>query len=118
MCGLFFTTTKDLLPGSEKILRMRGNDEFSSIKYLKTRFEHSRLAITGVANGSQPFQVEDTIAIVNGQIYNFNELIETYNLSCKTSSDCEVLHLLYCKLGERAFSLIEGMYAFILLDKN
>jgi asparagine synthase (glutamine-hydrolysing) len=118
MCGLYFTNELNIRDDTEMILRLRGDDEYNSVSHLNSRLYHSRLSITGVENGSQPFVDNHIISMVNGQIYNYKKLIKDYKLNANTSSDCEVLHLLYLKFGERAFSLIEGMYAFILLDKR
>ena len=56
--------------------------------------------------------------IYNGEIYNFQELKEKYKISTFSNSDTEVLLELFVKTGEKIFNEINGIYAFILFDKN
>lgn len=79
-------------------------------------------------HGDQPFTLEYTgpdgikhiiVAMTNGEIYNFNELIHKYELDVKSHSDCEVIPHLFHKLGiERMMREILGEFAFIISDMN
>ena len=73
--------------------------------------------------GDQPFKLETgekTIwAICNGEIYNYKDLIEKYNLThtLTSGSDCEILPHLYNKIGiDNMCKELEGEYAFIIVD--
>ena len=73
--------------------------------------------------GDQPFKVETgerTIwALCNGEIYNYKHLINKYNLTLSSGSDCEILPHLYNKIGiDNMCKELEGEYAFIILDIN
>lgn len=96
--------------------------------------------------GDQPFVLEceargtrRTIYVMcNGEIYNFHELIERYDLECKSGSDCEVdsiahaaylrssfslkpyaqvIPLLFARLGfAELVTVLEGEFAFSILE--
>lgn len=119
MCGLFFSTNSETV-NCEKLLRQmysRGPDNQGVIFEKNNIIAHSRLAITGVDNGGQPFVYSKFIAVCNGEIYNYKELIMRYDLKPKTESDCEVIPLLFEKFGAEKFHELDGMYAFIIYDK-
>ena len=48
--------------------------------------------------------------IFNGEIYNYKELINQYNLKVKTESDTEVIILMYEKLGHKCLDKFNGMF--------
>jgi len=84
-----------------------------------------RLSIVDKENGSQPFIIKHpslpyiSVLMCNGEIYNYKELIETYNLPIQSQSDCEVIVHLYHKLGmETTINLLRGEYAFVIVDFN
>lgn len=56
--------------------------------------------------------------IYNGEIYNFQELKEKYKISTYSNSDTEVLIELFAKKEEKIFNEINGIYAFIIFDKD
>ena len=44
----------------------------------------------------QPFVENDTLLMMcNGQIWNFQQIREKFDLECKSQSDCEVILKLY-----------------------
>jgi len=81
-----------------------------------------RLAIIDVPGGHQPMANEDgSIWVVfNGEIYNHRQLRErleaTGQHTFKTHSDTEVLVHLYEDLGRGLLGLLEGMFAFCVVD--
>ncbi|EHK99179.1 putative asparagine synthetase [Glarea lozoyensis 74030] len=83
---------------------------------------HERLSIVGVDSGAQPItNQDDTIALaVNGEIYNHRlirkGLKTTYHF--KTHSDCEVIIPLYMQYGIDAPKHLDGMFSFVLYDKE
>ena len=71
-----------------------------------------RLAIVGVQHGMQPFFKDQVYLLCNGEIYNHLTLTDT---ACK--SDCEVILDLYLSKGiEHVLSVIDGEFAFVILD--
>ena len=80
-----------------------------------------RLAINGygMTTSSQPISIENCILICNGEIYNWKEINENLGITSSTGSDCEVIIHLYKKFGIKgALQYIEGVYAFVLYDKQ
>lgn len=131
MCGIFslLNIDKDTLsPFSSEFINkefMKGmgrGPEHSVINYygLKTIFGFHRLAINGLDKGSnQPIENDDIKIICNGEIYNYKELYEILGIEPNTHSDCEVIIHLYKRFGiERTLQILDGVFAFVLLDYN
>ena len=82
---------------------------------------HERLAIVDPASGAQPLYANDgdLVLAVNGEIYNHKALEAglTSDYEFKTASDCEVLLPLYEERGIDFIGDLNGIYAFILLDR-
>lgn len=140
MCGIFgllnyngyYLTNTDIENSFSKGVK-RG-PEVSLLKEasLRTRFGFHRLAINGINEVSnQPITIGNIVLICNGEIYNYKELKThltsnfTNNSDCEddfefdTQSDCEIIIHLYVRYGmEATLNMIDGEFAFILLDKN
>lgn len=78
---------------------------------------HARLSIIDLNTGWQPLHAAGSTIIGNGEIYNYIELAEEFQLKDKlvTGSDFEPLLHIYAQEGERAFDRLRGMYAFCLI---
>ena len=78
---------------------------------------HARLSIIDLNTGWQPLHAAGSTIIGNGEIYNYVELAEEFQLQRElaTGSDYEPLLHIYAKEGERAFDRLRGMYAFCLV---
>ncbi|MBC7770471.1 MAG: asparagine synthase (glutamine-hydrolyzing) [Phycisphaerales bacterium] len=81
---------------------------------------HARLSIIDLEGGWQPLHAAGSTIIGNGEIYNYLELAEEYQLKGKlsTGSDFEPLLHIYAQEGERAFDRLRGMYAFCLIGAD
>jgi asparagine synthase (glutamine-hydrolysing) len=82
-----------------------------------------RLAIIDVAGGNQPIFNEDrTVAVVlNGEIYNFEQLRERLirgGHRFSSRADTEVLVHLYEEYGEEMVTHLRGMFAFAIWDRR
>jgi len=103
-------------------LSHRGPDSSVFTKIDNVFIGFHRLAILETNfNGLQPYMIDNTVLITNGEIYNYKELIEEYNLDIKNDCDCLVLLHLYKKLSEDEFinvlkTKIKAEYAFIIFD--
>ena len=77
-----------------------------------------RLAINGLDESSmQPITINNITIICNGEIYNFKQLYKSFNIVPKTNCDCEVIIHLYNLFGiEITLKLLDGVFAFVLLD--
>ena len=78
---------------------------------------HARLSIIDLEGGWQPLHAAGSTIIGNGEIYNYVELTEEFQLGPKlnTGSDFEPLLHIYAQEGEKAFDRLRGMYAFCLI---
>ena len=77
-----------------------------------------RLAINDVsANGDQPMNVNGTLLMCNGEIYNWKELMKKYKLELKSGSDCEIIaHLFNMGLSmKEILTQLDGVFAFVIL---
>jgi len=100
-------------------------DNQTGIEQLKNKFDlffgHRRLSIIDLSmQGAQPMTKGNLVIIFNGEIYNYLELkSELKGLDCQfeTNTDTEVVLNLYEKLGEKAFSKMNGMWALAIYDK-
>ena len=81
-------------------------------------FGFHRLAINGLnVQSDQPLQHKNLTLICNGEIYNYKELYSILNIEPTTQSDCEVILHLYERFGiENTLQLLDGVFAFILID--
>jgi len=85
---------------------------------------HRRLSIIDLSKGGhQPMgdHLNNVIISFNGEIYNFIELKEELKLKGYTfnsSSDTEVLIYAYIEWGLDFLNKLNGMFAFVLLDKR
>jgi asparagine synthase (glutamine-hydrolysing) len=125
MCGIFsLLNNAEQIPLKfieEQFKKGKGRGPESSI--LKTvmvsaLFGFHRLAINGLNQESnQPIIIGDIGIICNGEIYNYKELYKIMNVKPKTDSDCEVIIHMYKKYGiEQTLSMLDGVFAFILID--
>ena len=81
---------------------------------------HRRLSIMDPAGGDQPIFNEDrsSAIVANGEIYNFPELrekLQDYH-SFSTGNDSEVILHLFEDLGKSAVHLLDGMFAFAIVE--
>lgn len=142
MCGIFALFINDTKSVSEEIIKRN----FDKIQYRgpdNSKLEHivntpnlnvpksqqpcvqhqwygfHRLAINGLnPESDQPLVEDDVMVICNGEIYNHENLNNTYGFTPKTQSDCEVLLHLYKKFGTDFVNLLDGVFSFILYDKK
>jgi asparagine synthase (glutamine-hydrolysing) len=95
--------------------------EFSTLNtYNNVCIGFHRLAINGLNNKSnQPFEIDNTVMVCNGEIYNFKQLALENSIELTTDSDCEIIIHLYLMFGiEYTLSLLDGVFAIIIYDKN
>lgn len=130
MCGIYGGTLQykdEIIKRKLFTMIFRGPDFQSYKRYRLPKdeeliFGHIRLSILDLdARSNQPFDYNEQISIVfNGEIYNFEELKDTYlqEVSFRTTSDTEVICALYEKYGRKCVELLNGMFAFVIYDKQ
>jgi len=100
-------------------LNLRGPDGQKVFNSNSYTFFHSRLSINGVGKlGDQPIISSDGrwTVIFNGEIYNFKELKNQFELQNINSSDGMVIPELLSKFGTKGLSYLNGMYSIIAFD--
>lgn len=131
MCGIFAllnpaVVSKQLIDELQKLF-MKGssrgpdNSRFECLNgTLRCFIGFHRLAINGLnSKSNQPFYIDNTVLLCNGEIYNSNELCKKYNIKQNSDSDCECIIHLYRKFGfKKTLELIDGVFAMILIDYN
>lgn len=146
MCGIFCvlnnTKTKENIHVDEETMQFVVSDKLVIDKYtIETCFKKGvrrgpemsklininetttigfhRLAINGLNTASdQPIIQDGVFLICNGEIYNYKELYDMIpNCSPSTDSDCEVILHLYIRYGiEQTLNMLDGVFAFIIID--
>jgi len=105
-----------------KLQRHRGPDWSGMYSDEKVILAHERLAIVDVEHGAQPLYSIDgnLILAVNGEIYNHKDLEANLQQEYlfQTQSDCEVINALYREKGTEFLDELNGIFAFILVDKE
>ncbi len=105
-----------------KTLVHRGPDYQDHFQVGNWGLGHTRLSILDLASRShQPMKSSDgkVILTYNGEVYNYKKLrgnLLSTGSSFSTDSDTEVILKLYERDGENAFSQLNGMFAFAVLD--
>ena len=79
-----------------------------------------RLAIMGLhPEGMQPFCLDGSCVVCNGEIYGFaaiREELEKKGYEFESDSDCEVLLPMYREYGTDMFGMLDAEYALIIYD--
>lgn len=105
---------------SASLLMHRGPDHNEDIQYNNILLIHYRLSIIDLDKRSnQPYTSGDQnyITVYNGEIYNFNELKQTYRINCRTLSDTEVMLESFARKGTDVVHEWNGIFAIAILDK-
>ncbi|MGE4218169.1 MAG: asparagine synthase (glutamine-hydrolyzing) [Alphaproteobacteria bacterium] len=130
MCGLaaIFRAGHDipaaLLEGMAHDMYHRGPDSGGVLAQPGWGLAFRRLAILDPQAGAdQPMQSADGLCtlVFNGEIYNFTQLrndLIAAGVALRTRGDTEVILEGYRLWGEGVLERLEGMYAFVLVDRR
>ena len=99
-------------------LRHRGPDDQSIYYHRDIALIHTRLAIQDIAGGGQPMHYGPYTIIFNGEIYNHQELRGQLDEEFLTQSDTETLLHLYGRHQEKCLDMLDGMFAFAVLNRQ
>ena len=99
----------------------RGPDDSRIIDTGKGLLGFHRLAIMGLhPEGMQPFELDGSYVVCNGEIYCFprlkKKLMETGKYTFVSESDCEILLPMYKEYGTDMFRRLDAEFALILYD--
>ena len=97
----------------------RGPDDSRIVDTGKGLLGFHRLSIMGLTPaGMQPFELDGSFVVCNGEIYGFEklkrQLEEKYTFA--SDSDCELLLPLYREYGVEMFRMLDAEFACILYD--
>ena len=130
MCGFagFFGTgeydREKVVSAMSERIKHRGPDADGTFVDDYVALGFRRLSIIDLAYGMQPMHSADGRYVIcfNGEIYNFKDirkkLEKDHGAVFKTNSDTEVLLQTYIYYGKRTASLLRGMFAFVIYDKE
>ena len=124
MCGIWAYISKERKDYYEyfKKISHRGPDLSNYINIDDAYIGFHRLSIMeNNLNATQPYFTENTLLICNGEIYNYKQLIENYDLNIHNNADCLTILHLYKKLGYEKFKEVItteliAEYAFIIIE--
>ncbi|MBE8232395.1 MAG: asparagine synthase (glutamine-hydrolyzing) [Endozoicomonadaceae bacterium] len=124
MCGIFGlinTPWQDSALTALKTLDSRGPDARQYWEEGGVYLGHTRLSVIDINGGQQPMVIDDGryVVVFNGEIYNFQvlrKLLEKEGHVFITRSDTEVLLRGYIQWGKELPILLDGMFAFAILD--
>jgi asparagine synthase (glutamine-hydrolysing) len=131
MCGISgIIASHELGPGREQTVRSmlhsirhRGPDGEGVAQLENAVLGHLRLAIIDLDHGQQPMYSDDEryVLVYNGEIYNYVELRQTLTqqgVHFDSFSDTEVLLRALLHGGKQAVKRLNGMFAFLLYDRQ
>ncbi|MBR3538460.1 MAG: asparagine synthase (glutamine-hydrolyzing), partial [Eubacterium sp.] len=130
MCGFagYFGTgdydREQVVKAMSERIKHRGPDADGIFVDDQVALGFRRLSIIDLDLGIQPMHSADDRYVIcfNGEIYNFKDirkkLIERHGAVFRTNSDTEVLLQTYIYYGERTASLLRGMFAFVIYDRE
>ncbi len=118
MCSIFgiLGSNQERAIDAFNTLSHRGEDGSKILKGNNYFFGSHRLAIESIGeNQNQPLEDGDYIAIFNGEIYNYRDLINKYKLNASDEIET-ILELFVAKYNLN--KLLKGMYAIAIYSKS
>ena len=98
----------------------RGPDDSRVVDVGKGLLGFHRLAIMGLTpEGMQPFELDGSYVVCNGELYGFQKLkdeLTAKGYTFQSGSDCELLLPLWREHGVDMFRLLDAEFALILYD--
>ncbi len=98
----------------------RGPDDSRVIDTGKGRLGFHRLSIMGLTpEGMQPFELDGSYVVCNGELYGFEatrEELKKKGYTFRSDSDCEILLPLYREYGTDMFAMLDAEFACIIYD--
>ena len=98
----------------------RGPDDSRIVDVGKGLLGFHRLAIMGLTpEGMQPFELDGSYVVCNGELYGFQKLkdeLTAKGYTLQSGSDCELLLPLWREHGVDMFRLLDAEFALILYD--
>lgn len=100
--------------------KSRGPDDSRVIDTGKGLLGFHRLSIMGLhPEGMQPFELNGSYAICNGELYGFateREKLKKKGYTFQSDSDCEILLPMYFEYGTEMFAKLDAEFACVIYD--
>ena len=100
--------------------KSRGPDDSRVVQAGRGLLGFHRLAIMGLTpEGMQPFALDGSLVVCNGEIYGFDALkrdLRQKGYPFRSESDCEILLPMYREYGTDMFAMLDAEFACILYD--
>ena len=100
--------------------KSRGPDDSRIIDTGKGILAFHRLSIMGLTpSGMQPFELDGSYVVCNGELYGFEkerEKLEKKGYTFNSDSDCEIILPMYFEYGTEMFSKFDAEFACIIYD--
>ena len=124
MCGILGGINTNFTQDDVFQLHHRGPDQNSlTVQQLDEQVTvtlgQTRLNIVDREDIELPVQVNDSVILFNGEIYNYPELkkeLQGFGWEFRTSTDTEVALISYLQWGPDCLSRFNGMFAFAIWD--
>ena len=117
-CGIC-TDKEKFLEGFRRT-KSRGPDDSRMVDTGKGLLAFHRLEIMGLhPEGMQPFELNGSYVVYNGELYGFEkqrEMLREKGYTFQSDSDCEIILPLYFENGTDMFNKMDAEFALILFD--
>lgn len=123
MCGFvgYFGENDIDLEDARKTINGRGSDMHGTKFGDDWKVAFNRLSIHDLSEkGMQPFKYKGITIYMNGEVFNYIELINEYKdeFIATSGSDIEILPFLYDKYGINFLNKLNGMFSIVLIDEK
>ncbi|MBP5207913.1 MAG: asparagine synthase B [Clostridia bacterium] len=100
--------------------KSRGPDDSRVIDTGKGLLGFHRLSIMGLTpSGMQPFELDGSCVVCNGELYGFEkerEKLKSKGYTFRSDSDCEIILPMYFEYGVDMFSMLDAEFACVIYD--
>ena len=100
--------------------KSRGPDDTRVIRTGKGVMAFHRLSIMGLTPaGMQPFELDGSYAVCNGELYGFEkqrEALKQKGYSFRSDSDCEIILPMFREYGTEMFSMLDAEFACVIFS--
>ena len=100
----------------------RGPDDSRIVDTGRGFLGFHRLAIMGLTpSGMQPFELEGSYVVCNGELYGFEkqkQALRQKGYTFQSESDCEILLPLYREYGTDMFAMLDAEFACVIYDRE
>ncbi|MBQ6540275.1 MAG: asparagine synthase (glutamine-hydrolyzing), partial [Oscillospiraceae bacterium] len=100
--------------------KSRGPDDTRIIDMGKGVLGFHRLSIMGLTpSGMQPFELDGSYVVCNGELYGFEkerEALKKKGYTFQSDSDCEIILPMYFEYGTDMFSMLDAEFACVIYD--